>query len=217
MFDPRSKLVLALAWSTLVMLATRWEILGIISIVTLGTVVVLDHTSAWLKTMRALVPMTLFLVAVMLWAFDANTALMSALRLLLLTTTFFLFFRTTAPEDMANALVASGAPYALAFIITTAMQFVPVLARKMSEVRDAQRARGIPLENNVASLRYYPALIVPLLIQTFLLAEQLAEAMEARGFGAPRRTFARAYVLQRHDWGLILVSFLLILVGWWLR
>lgn len=217
MFDPRSKLALALAWSVVVMMATRWEILGVISIVTLGAVVALNHTSAWLRTGRALVPMTLFLIVVMLWAFDANTALLSALRLLLLTTTFFLFFRTTAPEDMANALVASGAPYALAFILTTAMQFVPVLTRKMSEVRDAQRARGIRLENDVASWRYYPALIIPLLFQTFLLAEQLAEAMEARGFSAPRRTFARAYTLQYHDWGLILVSLVLILVGWWLR
>lgn len=137
MFDPRSKLVLALAWSVVVMLATRWEIVSIISIVTFGAVVALQHTSAWLKMLRALAPMTLFLVVVMLWAFDASTALLSALRLLLLTTTFFLFFRATTPEDMANALVASGAPYALAFIITTAMQFVPVLARKMSEVRDA--------------------------------------------------------------------------------
>lgn len=217
MFDPRSKLALALAWSVVVMMATRWEILGVISIVTLVTIVALDHTAAWLKTLRALVPMTLFLIVVMLWAFDANAALMSALRLWLLTTTFFLFFRTTAPEDMANALVASGAPYALAFILTTAMQFVPVLARKMSEVRDAQRARGIRLENDVASWRYYPALIVPLLFQTFLLAEQLAEAMEARGFSAPRRTFARAYTLQPQDWGLILVSLALILVGWWLQ
>lgn len=217
MVDPRSKLILALAWSVVVMLATRWDMLGVISLVTLGAVVALGQISTWLKTLRALVPMTIFLVAVMLWAFDASTALMSALRLWVLTTTFFLFFRTTTPEDMANALVASGAPYALAFILTTAMQFVPVLARKMSAVRDAQRARGMRLENDVASLRYYPALIVPMLIQTFLLADQLAEAMEARGFGAPHRTFARTYALQRHDWGLIGIALVLIVVGWWWR
>lgn len=217
MFDPRSKLALALAWSAVVMMTTRWETLGILSLITLVTIVALDHTSAWLQTLRALVPMVLFLIAVMLWAFDANTALMSALRVGLLTTTFFLFFRTTAPEDMANALVASGAPYALAFILTTAMQFIPVLTRKMSEVRDAQRARGIRLENDIASWRYYPALIVPLLFQTFLLADQLAEAMEARGFSAPQRTFARAYTLRLGDWGLIFVALALMLVGWWLR
>lgn len=217
MFDPRSKLALALAWSILVMFATRWEVLLAVSALTVSAVIALHQTSAWLRTLRVLVPMMLFLVLVMLWAFDAAMALQSALRLVLLTTTFFLFFRTTAPEDMANALVASGAPYALAFIVTTAMQFVPVLTRKMSEVRDAQRARGIRLEYDWASLRHYPALLVPLLIQTFLLADQLAEAMEARGFSAPRRTFAHAYTLHARDWSALLLAFVIISIGWLLR
>jgi energy-coupling factor transport system permease protein len=63
-------------------------------------------------------------------------------------------------------------------------------------------------------LRHYPAFLGPLLIQSFQLAEELAEAMEARGFGNPHRSFLQDYRLKRHDWfamvtGLLgLVSFM---------
>jgi energy-coupling factor transporter transmembrane protein EcfT len=38
------------------------------------------------------------------------------------------------------------------------------------------------------------------LVQSFELADQLAEAMESRGFGRPGRTFARDYRLRVRDW-----------------
>lgn len=217
MLDPRSKLILTIACAATLMLTPNIIALGIESIAIGLGVVALKQTRAWFKTLRVLLPMTAFFIVVMLWSFDWLTALAGALRLVTLTTTFFIFFQTTAPEDLANALVASGVPYAFAFILTTAMQFVPVLARKMQDVIDAQRARGIRLERDLASVRNYPALFVPLLIQSFTLADQLAEAMEARGFGAPHRTFARVYVLQRADFVVMFLSIILVLVGWQFR
>lgn len=52
----------------------------------------------------------------------------------------------------------------------------------------------------LAALRHYPALLTPLLIQSFQLADDLAEALEARGFGRAGRTFWRDYRLRRRDW-----------------
>jgi energy-coupling factor transport system permease protein len=133
-------------------------------------------------------------------AFDLFTAVTASLRLVALTSTFFLFFRATAPEDLGNALVKAGLPYAFAFVLSTSLQFVPVISRKAQNVFDAQRSRGIPLEPGLAALRHYPALLAPLLIQAFQLADELAEAMEARGFGRPGRTFMRDYRLRAVDW-----------------
>ncbi len=138
--------------------------------------------------------------AISLWAFDLTTAATAGLRLVTLTSTFFLFFRTTPPEDLGNALVKTGLPYEVAFVLSTSLQFVPVISRKAQNVFDAQRSRGIPLEPGLAALRHYPALLAPLLVQAFQLADELAEAMEARGFGRPGRTFAREYRMRAVDW-----------------
>ena len=86
------------------------------------------------------------------------------------------------------------------------------MGRKVKNVLDAQRARGIPLEPGWAALRHYPAFFAPILIQAFQLAEELAEAMEARGFGRPGRTFLKEYEMRHRDWVVIGVGFLLVLV-----
>ena len=103
-------------------------------------------------------------------------------------------------------------PYAIAFVMSTGLQFVPILGRKTRNVLDAQRSRGIPLEPGLAALRHYPAFLGPVLIQAFQFAEDLAEAMEARGFGRPGRTFLKAYRMRSLDW--ILISFgIAVLIG----
>jgi energy-coupling factor transport system permease protein len=133
-----------------------------------------------------------------------------------LTTVFFLFFETTAPEDLANSLVAAGLPFAAAFVFSAAMQFVPVIGRKARRVVEAQRSRGIPLEPGRAALRHWPAFLAPLLIQAFTLADELAEAMEARGFSRPGRTFYRDYRLGPVDWMALTgaAGMLVVGIGW---
>lgn len=217
LLDPRTKLFLAFAYAVVLMftanlaaLAMEFAAVGLLTIA-------LGLTRAWFKTLHVLLPMTAFFVVVMLFSFDLATALAGALRLAALTTAFFIFFQITAPEDLANALVKNGVPYTFAFILTTSMQFIPVLSRKMQDVIDAQRARGIRLERDLASVRNYPALFAPLLIQSFTLADQLAEAMEARGFGAPRRTFTEDYSLRALDFVAMVLGLALILIGWQLR
>jgi energy-coupling factor transport system permease protein len=170
----------------------------------LGLLVVLvllaGEGRAYLRWLRLVVVMAVAWFALSLWALDLAAAGRAALRLVVLTTDFFLLFRTASPYDMANALVKAGLPYEVAFVFSTSLQFVPVIQRKAQNVFDAQRSRGIPLEPGLAALRYYPALMAPLLIQSFELADQLAEAMESRGFGRPGRTFARDYRLRARDW-----------------
>jgi energy-coupling factor transport system permease protein len=103
-------------------------------------------------------------------------------------------------------LIKMGAPYPFVFVLTASMQFVHVLIRRVISIRDAQRARGIPVEAGLRAFRYFPALAGPLLIQAFQLADELAEAMEARGFGAPGRRFRYEPHLMPLDWVIIAVS-----------
>jgi len=211
MLDPRTKLWLALCYAVLIVASGRSGWLAIEWGVLLLFVLMISQGKTYLRWLRMLLPMAVFFGGVMWWSLDREAAVIACLKLLALTSTFFVFFTTTEPEDLGNALVKTGMPYTVAFVMSTALQFVPVLGRKAQNVLDAQRARGIPLEPGWSSLKHYPAFLGPLLIQAFQLAEELAEAMEARGFGRPSRTFLKVYKLQPVDWlamagGILLVS-----------
>jgi energy-coupling factor transport system permease protein len=198
--DPRTKLALLLAFMVVVVFTPIASALAIETLPVAVIILALGFGGAWLRVLRAIAPLLLFLAGFYFWAFDWETALAGALRLTGSVSAFFLFFRMTTPEDLGNSLVQSGVPYPFAFILITAMQFAPVLSRQVQDVLDAQRARGIRLELDIASVRNFTALLAPLLIQAFALAEQLAEAMETRGFGSPNRTFAYEYRMRTVDY-----------------
>ncbi len=215
--DPRTKLVLALAGALVLMFTANLGTLAVETATLAALVLALKLARPWFAMLRILLPMTAFLVIMLLRSFDLATALAGALRLIAMPTVFLVFFQTTAPEDLANSLVKMGVPYAFAFILTTAMRFVPVLSHKVQDIMDAQRARGIRLERDLASVRHYPALFAPLLIQSFTLADQLAEAMEARGFSRPHRTSYRDYALGNLDFVVLALGLLLVVLAWQFR
>ncbi len=209
--DPRTKLLLAVLYAAWIM-TTRslpW-LLAELGLLWLGVVLVREGRT-YLKWLRVLMAMTIAWFLIAWWAFDLMAAVTASLRLLSLSSTFFLFFRTTSPYDLSNALVKSGLPYEVAFVFRTSLQFVPVITRKARNIFDAQRSRGIPLEPGWAALRHYPALMTPLLIQAFQLADELAEALEARGFSRPGRTFMQDYRLQAVDWAVLCGAVILLL------
>ena len=90
------------------------------------------------------------------------------------------------------------------------MEFIPVLARRAANIRDAQRSRGIPLGADWRGLRYLPALLGPLLIQAFKLADEMAEALEARGFGSAGRRPGGVLHFRFRDWIAVVLSVILL-------
>ncbi len=200
MFDPRTKLLLAIAYGTLIALTRQpawlwgeWTLLVV-------TLAVMGQFRAYLRWLAMLVPMALFFGGVTWWSTDLATGLAAAISLLAITTAFFIFFASTEPEDLGNSLVHAGLPFPVAFVMTAAMQFAPVIGRKARLIVDAQQARGIALKPGWRAVRNYPALLTPLLIQSFQMADALAEAMEARGFGRSGRTFRKVYRMRILDW-----------------
>jgi energy-coupling factor transport system permease protein len=210
--DPRTKLFLTLCFAALVIIGDRAPAIAGTYGLTLALILGLGELNAYLRWLRLVLPMALFFGAVTWWTTTWMIGCLAGLKLLGLTSVFFVFFATTVPEDLGNALVKMGLPYTVAFIMTAALQFVPVIGRKAKAVHDAQRSRGIPLEPGWSALRHYPAFLGPLLIQAFQLAEELAEAMEARGFGNPQRSFLQDYRLKSLDWFAMAAGLLLLAI-----
>ena len=89
---------------------------------------------------------------------------------------------TTRTSEMIDVLERGFSPLALigvnpaklSLMLSLALRFIPLLFEKFTEIREAQRARG--LDGNIV------ALIMPLLIKTLRMANDLTEAIEARGY-----------------------------------
>src|SRR5512135_1751965 len=103
--DPRVGLCLAVAFAVLLLLTQSPLALAVEFAAVVLLVARLGLVRAWAGVLRALIPMALFFLIVMLYASDPEAAVGGLLRLAGMTTAFFIFFRTTAPEDLANALV----------------------------------------------------------------------------------------------------------------
>jgi len=219
MLDPRTKLLLAMAYGILVAFTRRQGWLAGEWAVLVAVVAATGQFRGYLRWLVMLIPMALFFGTITWWTADRISGQAAALGLLTITTVFFVFFALTEPEDLGNSLVQSGLPFSMAFVMTAALQFVPVVSRKARAVVEAQQARGIVLKPGWRALRNYPALLVPLLIQAFQTADSLAEAMEARGFGRPGRSFRKVYRMGILDWLVIAGSWGLtaILIGYWVR
>lgn len=212
MLDPRTKLMLALACAVLIALTRKQCWLMGEWLVLVAAIIAMGQLKSYLRWLMSLVPMALFFGGITWWTADRITGQAAALGLLAITTVFFGFFASTEPEDLGNSLVQAGLPFPVAFVMMAALQFVPVVSRKVRAVVEAQQARGIVLKPGWRAMRNYPTLLVPILIQSFQTAESLAEAMETRGFGRPGRSFRKVYRLGGGDWAAIILGWVLAVV-----
>lgn len=116
-----------------------------------------------------------------------------ALRLLDLAWLAQLLALTTSPIRMCDALEGffrplgwMGVPYRdLALAFTIAWRFIPILALEGDRLLKAQISRGAAWEEGSLWRRVHTlvGLLTPLLIRCFRYAEDLALALEARGYG----------------------------------
>ena len=105
--------------------------------------------------------------------------------------------------------------HSIAMMISIALRFIPTLIEETQRIMNAQASRGVDLDNGSLKekLMAILSLIVPLFISAFDRADQLANAMEARGYNPnAQRTRYKVLKMSSLDYiGLISSGFLLIL------
>lgn len=96
----------------------------------------------------------------------------------------------------------------VAMIMSIALRFIPTLMEESQRLMRAQLSRGADFESGsiFRKAKNLVPLIVPLFISAFRRADELALAMEARGFrlGA-RRTRLHEDIIAPRDWSVLLV------------
>ena len=105
-------------------------------------------------------------------------------------------------ERLIRPLSRVGVPSQdLAVMIAMALRFMPMLLEEYDRLRMAQMARGADFTTGSLAqrTRAVTALAVPLLLSAFRRADELAVAMEARGYRRGPRTTLRELLFSKHD------------------
>lgn len=216
--DPRTKLALGLMAIGAVFIAHRPETLVVECILIFVGLTAMGMLETWLRSIGLILPMVVLVLVIAILSFDLRVALLLSTRLVNLLTVSFIFFRKIDAEEMGDGLRKMGIPYMFTFILTTSMRYVPLIGQKIRNIYEAQLSRGIDLRPRLKNALNFMALLMPLLVQSFVLSEELALAMESRGFGRQGRSFRRQYRLGGWEYGLMLAAMIcLVAFFWWER
>lgn len=86
-----------------------------------------------------------------------------------------------------------GCPDRLAFAVELAFRFVPSFGQRLERTIQAQAARGMELAPSgvhlLGRLRRLIPVLIPVLLDAIVAAEDVADAIDMRGFGTAKRTW----------------------------
>lgn len=121
----------------------------------------------------------------LLFGSPLEIALVGGLRMLVMTMAFLCMLAATRIQDIAQALVTKFyLPCEYAFMLTTALRFVPNFLADSTITLDAQSCRGYSNRGNaIKRLMSYVVVIRPLVMRAVAKSETLALSMELKGFG----------------------------------
>jgi len=141
-------------------------------------------------------------------------------RIVVMVVATYAFAISTPVDDLLAVLAGLHAPAWFSILVTTALSFVPTMARRRDLIVEAQRARGAQVNNTgpVSQLVAGVAIMVPLITNAILMADNLAIALTNRGYGAARTmTEMRDLTFRRCDALVLGAVILLVSAATWLR
>ncbi|UJL46575.1 energy-coupling factor transporter transmembrane protein EcfT [Virgibacillus sp. NKC19-16] len=116
---------------------------------------------------------------------------------------------TDAIEDMLHPLKRFKFPvHELALMMSISLRFIPTLIQETDKISKAQASRGVDFRTGPIKERAKAVvpLLIPLFVSAFKRAEELAMAMEARGYqGGEGRTKLRQLKVEKRDIGIYLL------------
>ena len=209
--DPRAKLFSLLLMISALFPSKNPAVLGVWVLL----LVLVVHTSkiSWRIVLRTSRPVMFLVAFTLIFNLITSTvyhAVFTAARLLLLMMFAVMLPLTTSPLELADGLDALLSPlerfrfpaHESAMMIGMALRFIPLLMQETDKIMRAQLSRGARLDQGNVFQRvkaFFPVLI-PLFIIIFRRADEIAVAMEARGYeGGAGRTRRKPLVWKKTD------------------
>lgn len=232
--DPRAKLLASFYFIGIIFLANNWQAYLFLFAFTMATIALSKiKYKFFINGVKPLIWLILFTVVLQVlfsrggevyfeWGpivisqFGLLNGVFIFCRFVLIIFMSTLLTLTTAPLALTDAIefllrplnVVKFPVHEIALMLSIALRFVPTLMDETEKIMNAQRARGVDFgEGNVfQQMKSIVPLLVPLFVSSFNRAEELATAMEARGYqGGECRTKYRLLKWKRNDTLVILV------------
>lgn len=233
--DPRSKIMIMLFLMVAIFIPAGvlgYVIIGIFILLSLYLSKL--NIKYALRTMKPMLWMMAFLLVINLLVIKTGTPLISikefiiysdavnqtlyiVVRLMLMVIITTVLTATTKPLDLTLGIEKLLKPFEkigvpahiIAMMISIALRFIPTLIEETQRIMNAQASRGVDLENGSIKEKIMAilSLIVPLFVSAFDRADQLANAMEARGYDPSRkRTRYKVLKMQTIDYASMILS-----------
>ena len=139
-----------------------------------------------------------------------------SLRLIIFISIAYLITLTSSPSEMAEALIKMFKPLQrikipvndIGLILFIAIRFIPILYEEFTAIRNAQIIRGVSFTGSLPQrLKKTGYILVPVFVSAIGRADDLALAIEARGYdGGCRRTFYSHASLGAREWLFMILS-----------
>ncbi len=142
------------------------------------------------------------------------------LRILIMVITSTIVTYTTPIEDILQLLKKIKIPHQFAFIIATGIRFIPTMQKKSEMIQEAQKARGAEIGKGgfIKSIGSYITVLIPLIVDSLRMSDNLAIAMLNRGFGAMKTTTDLNEIKMRtRDYLICFNEVILIAIAFWIR
>lgn len=208
--DPRTKVYVLILTMISVFFQAGWTgyFILFVSIYTFVFLAKLNLRYIW-KAMKPMLFMMVFLLVINIFTIKNGEVLFTfgnftiyseavfqtlyiVMRLLLMITVTTVVTTTTKPMELTLAIEYFLKPFKafkvpsheIAMMISISLRFIPTLLEEAARIMKAQASRGLDLEEGSLKDKIFGmlSLIVPLFVGAFQHAEDLANAMEARGY-----------------------------------
>lgn len=239
--DPRSKIIATSLFVISSFLIEQWFFMGLLIVAELIamrlTRIPLNYFYRSLKPVFFFVILTFFLQVLFnkqgellvsvgpfgIYDEGVNLGFFMSIRLVIVVLISTLLTLTTKPSDLTLALESLFKPFKkiglpvseLALMISIALRFIPTLFEETQKILKAQASRGVDIKEGKFKDKVMQliSLLVPLFILSFKRADELANAMEVRGYIPGRKkTSINRLNWRLADTGLIVVC-LIIFIG----
>ena len=244
--DPRTKLVMLVAYIVALFLAVNWASYALMLVFLVSCVAISQvPAKAFLRGMKPLIFILTFTAVLNLFFTEGQTPLVDfwiitiypegivravfmLLRILLLITGTFLLTYTTSPISLTDGLEALLSPlkaikvpvHELSMMMCIALRFIPTLIEETDKIMSAQKARGADFESGklLQRVKALVPILVPLFVSAFRRADELATAMECRCYqGGDGRTKMKLLRYKLLDFKAYAIGVLLIVAVCLLR
>lgn len=208
--DPRSKLLVMIAFVVVIFLAKDWLGYGLLTLYTfLGVAMTGISVGYFLKGLRPMIGLILFTVLFQMlftpgshvlfhwWVFTISTeSLVNSvyifLRFILIIFVSTILTLTTPPLTLADGIETGLSPlkklkvpvHELGLMLSISLRFIPTLMDDTSMIMNAQKSRGMDFGegNLLQKVKSIIPILIPLFVSSFRRADDLAIAMESRGY-----------------------------------